>query len=195
MKISCSNCGNPADSTWFFCPECGKKLNNDPSSLSVQTQLPAGDAFDFSAAGAVSWDMLGGMSGSCVNQTLAQQEADSLSAFEVEKHQNGKYAILSLKDRTEMVITVPACVDAIGPSAFEGSEVMTVTLSEGLLKIGERAFADCPELDTINLPATLRVIGKEAFAGCANLDLEIPESIRVGTDALKGTLSVNKKAK
>ena len=154
-------------------------------SASVATPPSAGIGFDLPDLS--SLDLLADMADNCLAQDLARQEAEALAAFEVEKHQNGKYAILALKDKSEMTVVVPDSVEAIGPGAFEGSDVMTVTLPEGLLKIGDRAFANCIDLDSINFPRTLRVIGNEAFAGCANLDMEAPEGVRIGEDAFPDT--------
>ena len=192
MNIFCPYCRAQVDDSWAFCPKCGKDLGSvramqteEPKPVVSETP-PLAD-FGLGMSDLSSFDLLADMADSCLAQDLARQEAEALAAFEVEKHQNGKYAILSLKDKSEMTVVVPDGVEAIGPNAFEGSDVMTVTLPEGLLKIGDRAFANCADLDSINFPRSLRVIGDEAFAGCANLDVEPPERVRLGVDLFKGT--------
>jgi len=183
MKF-CPECGTKAEG-FKFCPECGYRLPGGEGAQQAAAIQPAaldfgGDAFD--------WDNLSSAGSVRMQEMAAQAEADALAAFTWEKHQNEKYVILALKDKSEMSIVVPANVEAIGPGAFEGSEVIEVTLPEGLMKIGDRAFADCVELTQIRLPQSLMIIGQEAFAGCVHLDVTPPERTRVGKDAFKDTL-------
>jgi hypothetical protein len=114
--------------------------------------------------------------------------APESETFEIKKRQNGSYAVVALKDKSEMTVFVPEGVEDIGEGAFEGSDVIEVTLPEGLIKIGKRAFADCESLEKINFPSTLRIISDEAFSGCTSLDVDSPENIKIGADAFKGTL-------
>ena len=114
--------------------------------------------------------------------------APESETFDIKKRQNGSYAVVALKDKSEITVFVPEGVEDIGEGAFEGSDVIEVTLPEGLIKIGKRAFADCESLEKINFPSTLRIISDEAFFGCTNLDVDLPENIKVGADAFKGTL-------
>jgi hypothetical protein len=121
--------------------------------------------------------------------------AQELAAFECdERHQNGKYAVLKLKNQSETNVVVPRCVEVIAASAFEGSDVMIVELPEGLLKIGDRAFANCRELRQINLPESLLAIGREAFVGCALLDTRVPAKARVEENAFLGTKAESRMA-
>ena len=117
--------------------------------------------------------------------------APESETFEIKKRQNGSYAVVALKDKSEMTVFVPEGVEDIGEGAFGGSDVIEVTLPEGLIKIGKRAFADCESLEKINFPSTLRIISDEAFSGCTSLDVDLPENIKVGADAFKGTLQKN----
>lgn len=58
---------------------------------------------------------------------------------------------------------IPSGTTVISASAFQGSGVMDVILPEGLLTIGEKAFADCSGLYYVNLPASLTSIAENAF--------------------------------
>lgn len=181
----CPKCG-AAVSGGKFCTECGCKLPEEASQTgNAIVSSPIGSSVN--TPDLSSFDLLADMADNCLEQDLAQREAEALAAFEVEKHQNGKYAILALKDRSEMDVVVPSGVEAIGPNAFEGSDVLTVVLPEGLLKIGNRAFAGCEDLEEINFPQSLRVIGDEAFAGCTNLVADMLQEVRIGQNAFKGT--------
>lgn len=87
---------------------------------------------------------------------------------------------------------IPSNVHSIGDAAFRGSKLTSlvlpnsiqtvpshmcyecdnlehVSLSEGLLSIGARAFDGCPELTTITLPSTLTYIGGNAFHSAGKL--------------------------
>ena len=196
MKF-CPECGTKAEGC-KFCPECGYRLTGGETAT---VSAPKTDDIFGSAFGTDTFaknDFLGdsgiddfdwsGLAQARTRDVEIQQEMDALSVFECEKHQNGKYAILSLKNAMEMSITVPACVEAIADGAFEGSDLLEVTLSEGLVKIGNRAFANCREITKIHFPRSLKFIGDEAFAGCASLDAEVPERVRVGRNAFVRTL-------
>lgn len=56
-------------------------------------------------------------------------------------------------------------VTAIGSDAFSGTALVSVAVPEGVVTIGERAFADCPSLKSISLPSTLNSIAPSAFSG------------------------------
>lgn len=59
----------------------------------------------------------------------------------------------------------------IGAEAFEGTEITSVTLPEGIVSLGKRAFAECGKLTTVNLPDSLQSIGQDCFEGCSNLNI------------------------
>ena len=111
-----------------------------------------------------------------------------LAAFEHEQLSNGKYVIKALKNKSELIITIPNSVQMIEADAFANSSVIDVTLPEGLIKIGARAFANCADLEKINIPSTVKIIEDEAFLDCAQLNIAEQEGIRYGKNALKGTI-------
>ena len=59
----------------------------------------------------------------------------------------------------------------IGPHTFQNQSFITgVTLPEGLLRIGDDAFAGCPAMkDTLVIPHSLRVIGHDVFTDCSGI--------------------------
>lgn len=152
-----------------FCPECGSAVGTGKfcSECGYRLSLPEDNGVS--------------------RESARTKEAELLEPFEVTKHQNGKYAILSLKNKSELIIEVPSCVESIMDGAFEGSCVMKVTLPEGLVQIRDRAFANCRELMQINFPSTLVAIGSSAFAGCSRLDIAPPQGVRLGWSAFEGT--------
>ena len=73
---------------------------------------------------------------------------------------------------TEEKVVVPKGVTEICDRAFSGNERITsVTIPEGVKKIGEGAFRDCIHLKFAELPAGLEEVAKELFAGDVELGL------------------------
>ncbi len=69
-------------------------------------------------------------------------------------------------------------VTAVGEEVFAYWHFASVTVPEGVLVIGDRAFCNCYELTEIRLPETLTAIGDYAFADCLNLaELTVPASV------------------
>lgn len=83
------------------------------------------------------------------------------------------------KDKTEYLqyfygrkdtdFTVPESVKAIGRRAFEFSNLVRITLPEGLESIAQTAFDSCKKLEEINLPESLTTIESYAFQTCTAL--------------------------
>ena len=166
----CIECGAKISADSAFCSECGTNVDFYSDS-SINSNLI--DSFDFSK-----------LEREAQSQFIEQQ----LVAFEYEKLSTGMYVVKGLKNKAELILAVPECVQVIADAAFEGSGIMDVTLSEGLVKIGKRAFAGCIDLEKINFPASLRIIEDEAFSGCTQLDAKAPSGVRCGENAFNGTL-------
>ncbi|NCA67742.1 MAG: leucine-rich repeat domain-containing protein, partial [Clostridia bacterium] len=66
-------------------------------------------------------------------------------------------------------ISIPSSVHTIGRNAFKNSLRLTSIYMQGGINIGIGAFANCSRLTTITLPASLNKLGARAFAGCTNL--------------------------
>ena len=99
-------------------------------------------------------------------------------------------------------IEIPASVDKIGNSAFEGCRSLSdLTWYEGLDSIGEFAFKNCTSLTTLTIPQSVDWVGNYAFESCPlteimslattpptitdntfyNVDKSIPVSVPAGT--------------
>ncbi|MBO6248745.1 MAG: leucine-rich repeat protein, partial [Bacteroidales bacterium] len=84
-------------------------------------------------------------------------------------------ALSAMHNLTEVFL--PDCVESIGDSAFEYSEILSsVHLGSGLKLIGTWAFGST-SLTTIDLPEGLEVIGTCAFENCPLTSVTIPESV------------------
>ena len=64
---------------------------------------------------------------------------------------------------------IPEGVKKIGTSAFEGSEIKSITLPETLEEIGNYAFEDCNNLTELNLSQKVKKLGEGAFSFCGKL--------------------------
>lgn len=77
----------------------------------------------------------------------------------------------------------PYQVIEIGESAFSVEKypntknIITITISDGINKIGANAFNGCTGLISINIPGTMKTIGANAFQGCTSLvkvNMDVP---------------------
>lgn len=69
-------------------------------------------------------------------------------------------------------------VIGIRESVFEGREITSMYLLDGLLDIGARAFKDCVKMQSIELPSTIVTIGASALENCTSLTgLVLPKSL------------------
>ena len=58
--------------------------------------------------------------------------------------------------------------------------IRTVTIDEGIKKIGNYAFGDCPNLTSVSMPASVTEIDSLAFSGCSKLkEIILPEGLTV----------------
>ena len=96
--------------------------------------------------------------------------------------ENGRHNLIGYNGVVEKIMTLPESFNgeeyAIYTGAFAGySEVECFVFTNGILEIGERAFANCRGLVSINLPQSVSRIGQSAFHGCSNLSqIEIRNS-------------------
>ena len=95
----------------------------------------------------------------------------------------GRYAFSGASLRS---IVIPSSVKTIDDGAFSGcTGLSSVTLNEGLQKIGGFAFNDCSSLKEIILPASVESIGANAFqrAGVTSVTFTGADSWTVVTSA------------
>ena len=55
------------------------------------------------------------------------------------------------------------------PWSFYRSQIVSVTIKEGVTNIGDCAFSSCSSLTSIEIPASVTSIGYLAFSGCSSL--------------------------
>ena len=86
-------------------------------------------------------------------------------------------------------VTVPEGIVRIGDYAFEDCfNLIEVSLPQSLLRIGEGAFARCHSLMRIELPDGLQELGAYAFQDCqALIKMNIPDTVQLfGTNPFAG---------
>ena len=86
-------------------------------------------------------------------------------------------------------IIIPNGVIRIGDGAFSGCyNLSSINIPDGVTSIGESTFYGCGSLDSIVLPESLTSIGGGAFRGCSSLSsIELPESLTsIGDEVFRG---------
>jgi len=70
----------------------------------------------------------------------------------------------------------------------DNGSIKSVVIPEGVVSIGDRAFADCAALEEVTIPNGVEAIGESAFFGCKALtEVNIPDGVRsIGEGAFEG---------
>ena len=69
-------------------------------------------------------------------------------------------------------------VTAIANNGLIGCDFTSVTLSERITSIGEKAFLGCSALESIVIPSSVETISENAFSQCTSLKtIDIPEQV------------------
>ena len=87
-------------------------------------------------------------------------------------------AVLAIQEDTliavsgqEAALVLPAGITRIRPAVFRGCDWLeSITLPEGMKKLGSYAFAECVNLQQVQLPQSLTQIEEGAFFGCTALN-------------------------
>ena len=126
------------------------------------------------------------------NSVFAQTEAD----FLVDLTADGTGVVITGFTGNQRQVRIPATIQGfpvreIGERAFsprEWSEITSVTIPAGVVKIGAGAFSECQSLTTVSIPASVTIIEYGAFGNCEKLTtINFPEGlIEIGTNAFFG---------
>lgn len=112
-----------------------------------------------------------------------------------------KTAVLTKYTGSLENVVIPNFVDGylivgLGDSIFQlKGNIKSVTFNEGLISIGDKAFAGCSNLAKISrLPTTLESIGESAFEGCFNLEATVDdlmiEGVKYGKNVFRDCAKV-----
>ena len=80
-------------------------------------------------------------------------------------------------------------VTGIGDAAFAMTGIVSVSIPEGIMAIGDSAFAGCEKLKRVELPASLNRIGNGVFSYCKILDDIVIDDDSEDFIYIKGLLS------
>ncbi len=80
------------------------------------------------------------------------------------------FGLLNPNLKNAFTVELPATIRKIGDRAFAGSRIARINLPDGLLEIGESAFADCRELKQISFPINPVKLCTNAFANDVPLE-------------------------
>ena len=85
---------------------------------------------------------------------------------------------------TRVNIPNPDC--EIGNSCFSNSQVSSITLPQGMKKLGSFVFFYCTNLTSLTLPEGMEEIGKMCFSSCALTSVNLPSTlVKLDTCALQ----------
>ena len=94
-------------------------------------------------------------------------------------------------------VTIPEGIKRIGDEAFRDCTGLTsITIPAGIIEISDKAFKGCASLASVTIPDSVTKIGKEAFAKCAQLtSVTLPDGVTaIGESAFEectGLTSIN----
>lgn len=89
---------------------------------------------------------------------------------------------------------IPLSVTAIGNCAFYGTNILSVTLHEGVISIGYLAFSSCENLMVLSFPSSLEKVGFDPCSGCKSLCVvKIPQGSKEKFMNMDNVKSLNAK--
>lgn len=106
------------------------------------------------------------------------------NGFYLGNNKNPYLVLISGYEKT----TIHKKTKIISYNAFMNSNLSSITLPDGLITIGESAFANCSGLTSITIPDSVSLIEDAAFSGCVSLkNITIPSSVTlIGSYAFNG---------
>lgn len=79
----------------------------------------------------------------------------------------GRWAMADAFDLTS--VTLPLHLTEVSQGMLAGTDISSIIIPEGVVRIDDSAFEDCNRLQSVFLPSTLVELGDYAFDGCHNL--------------------------
>ena len=108
----------------------------------------------------------------CAQAAVNEEKAAQMPASVLVKYTSlPEVKITPAAAETTPSFKLPASLQVIEDSAFEGTAIVSVELPESVAYIGDYAFADIQTLLGIQIPDATTYIGKNAFAGSKQVTL------------------------
>jgi len=124
------------------------------------------------------------------------QNYDSGDDFRVAPFDGGRSLVITGYRGNKQFINIPPSiggmpVTGIGEEAFAETEIVRITIPNGITFIGYGAFGACYNLTSVTIPSSVTSIGQDAFAYCISLtSITIPASVTsIGIFAFDGWIS------
>ena len=104
---------------------------------------------------------------------LADNTVTALTIPETVENEGVTYSVTAIGDQAfrwakVVTATLPASIDTLRHGAFNGSDLVSINLNEGLRYIGDNALA-CKNLTAIDIPGSVEEIGGSAFFAASAL--------------------------
>ena len=93
-----------------------------------------------------------------------------------------------VQETKQTASSLPAALQMIDDSAFEGTALISVAIPESVTYIGDHAFANIPTLLWIRIPDSTHFIGKDTFAGSQQVILTASNKSYARTWAVKNSI-------
>ena len=112
----------------------------------------------------------------------ADTNASSGLSFALNDDKNS-YCLVDIGDCSDTEIVIPKYynglpVTKIGDGAFlNRSDIVSISIPEGVLNIGNGAFKECTSLLSVSLPSSVTSIGEYAFYNCSLTSVALPEGL------------------
>ncbi|MDO5853443.1 MAG: leucine-rich repeat domain-containing protein [Thermoplasmata archaeon] len=108
---------------------------------------------------------------------------------------SGEATVHALSSGTDVAVPSATAdgtpITSVGDGAFEGTSVASVSLSDGIWRIGVRAFHSCQSLVSADLPDSLLAICGEAFRDCVGMgNVDLPDVTFIGFEAFRDCRSM-----
>jgi len=84
--------------------------------------------------------------------------------------------------------TIPDGTSDIDESAFEDSELKSITFPSSVKIVNDRAFKNCADLEEVELPAALTSVASNAFDGCTSLKSIVLKGTSANCKSVNGVL-------
>lgn len=115
---------------------------------------------------------------------IALDETDGILLYAKTSNTTSKVIGIVNKNIKNVVVPPTITIDRralsvteIANSAFEGCQIDTISLPNGIETIGDKAFFNCSSLCLVNIPSTTKKIGERAFYYCNLSSITIPASV------------------
>lgn len=89
-------------------------------------------------------------------------------------------------------VSLPDGLTNISDHAFQNTKITSITIPNGVTKIGYMSFYSCESLESVTISDTVTKFGYYCFEDCKNLkNIKIPASVTsIGTDSFRGCDSI-----